>query len=308
MASADHGSDRHAVAGCAIARVATPQVAVGVDVGEDFLDLAVLRTNPPTLTRHRIGLRGIEDNPAQILSERLAASCPDSGPQWLALIDSPRWPRDLDLSRPTVSRRNPEPAGRSLDRALREMLRDSDDHKAMRLSMFPTPKLEYFRRCADAATYKPHLRAIYHYLFEAERPGSGISAPIDVPGTIQGGTFTRFMLAGFLTFRVFEVLGVPALEAYPDLQYRLWGGSLIAPKRQRAAALESRIEVLLQLRRTIGIAAAPLRYTLDQADAEVLALTAIIAGRQGSLAALEHPAEGRFLITFNSRDDPPGPI
>ena len=242
--------------GCTIRRVATPQVAVGVDVGEDFLDLAVLRANPLTLTHHRIGLRGIEDHPARILSERLAASCPDSGPQWLALIDSPRWPRDLELSKPADCRRDPEPAGRSLDRALREMLRDSDDHQAMRLSMFPTPKLEYFRRCADAATCKPHLRAIYHYLFEAERAGSGISAPIDVPGIIQGGTFTRFMLAGFLTFRAWEALGVPALEAYPDLQYRLRGGSLIAPKRQRAAALESRIEILLQLRRKIGIAAA----------------------------------------------------
>ena len=307
MARAEHGSDRHPVA-CTIRRVATPQVAVGVDVGEDFLDLAVLRANPLTLTHHRIGLRGIEDDPARILSERLAASCPDSGPQWLALIDSPRWPRDLELSKPTVSRRNPESAGRTLDRALREMLRDSDDHQAMRLSMFPTPKLEYFRRCADAATCKPHLRAVYHYLFEAERAGSGISAPIGASGPIQGGTFTRFMLAGFLTFRAWEALGVPALEAYPDLQYRLRGGSPIAPKRQRAAALESRIEILLELRRKIGIAAAPLRYTLDRADAEVLALTAMIAGRQGSLAALEHPAEGRFLITFNSRNDPPGPI
>lgn len=291
------------MADCTIQPVVLAEAVVGVDVGEDFLDLAVLRADSLTLTHHRIGLRGIEDDPARILRERLAASCPDAGPQWLALIDSPRWPRDLDLSKPAVSRRDPEPAGRNLDRALRELLRDSDEHKAMRLSMFPTPKLDYFRRCAGAGACKPHLRAIYHSLFEAEGEGSGISAPIDTSTRIKGGTFTRFMLAGFLTFRAWEALGVPTLEAYPDLQYRLAGGGRIAPKSERAAAMESRMEVIPQLRRTIGIAAAPPPHSLDQADAEVLALTAIIAGRRGSLTALEHPAEGRFLITFH----PPQP-
>jgi hypothetical protein len=301
MARVGYGSDASAFAGCTIARVATPEVAVGVDVGEDFLDLAVLRSNPLTLSHHRIGLHGIEDDPAGILSERLAVACPDAGPQWLALIDSPRWPRDLDLSKPTICRRDPEPAGRSLDRALREMLRDSDDYKAMRLSMFPTPKLEYFRKWAGAARCKAHLRAIYCILFEPQLVGSTTSVTIDASGPTQGGTFTRFMLAGFLTFRVWEALGIPTLEAYPDLQYRLWSSSRIAPKREGAAAFETRLEVLPKLRRTLGIAPAPPAYGLDQADAEVMASTAMIAGVRGSLASLEHPAEGRFLITFNSR-------
>lgn len=182
------------------------------------------------------------------------------------------------------------------------MLRDSDAYKATRLSMFPTPKLEYFRRCAGAAACKPHLRAIYQNLFEAEQ---GSAKPLAPSGLVPGGTFTRFMLAGFMAFRAWETLGVSTLEAYPDLQYRLSGAPRIAPKRERTLALESRTEVLMRLRRTIGIAARPPLQTIDQADAEVLALTAMIAGLQGSLATLENPAEGRFLITFSPIDGVP---
>jgi hypothetical protein len=52
------------------------------------------------------------------------------------------------------------------------------------------------------------------------------------------------------------------------------------------------------LRRTLDIAAAPMPSGLDQADAEILALSAMSAAKRGCLAALENPAEGRFLITF----------
>jgi hypothetical protein len=296
MARADYGSYRNAVADCAIRRVATPKVVAGVDVGEDFLDLAVLRAQ--SLAHYRIALRGIEDDPLRIVGERLLACCPDYGPRWLTLIDSPRWPLDLDCSSHAIVPRQPVPSGRNLDRALRAMLRASAEHGAMRLSMFPTPAHAYFRRCASSIACKPHLRSIYRRLFET---APSESTPI-LPATrsVPGGIFTRFMLAGFLAFRAWEALGVQTLEAYPDLQFRLCDSRLL-PKRTGKAALAQRIGINRKLRRMLGVGRSPMATGLDQADTEVLALTAMAAVKQGCLASLEHPAEGRFLITFNSR-------
>jgi hypothetical protein len=69
MARANYDADRNAVASCAIERVATPKVVVGVDVGEDYLDLAVLRAQ--SLAHYRIALRGIEDDPLPIVRAAL---------------------------------------------------------------------------------------------------------------------------------------------------------------------------------------------------------------------------------------------
>jgi hypothetical protein len=286
-------------ANCQVSGVAPPQVAVGVDVGEDFLDLAVLRTASRDLRFHRIGLAGIDDAPLEILRERLRECCPDANPGWLALVDSPRWPRDLNYSGPALTRRNPIPRARMLDSALRQMLRASADHAAMRLAMFPTPVLAYFSRCACIPNCKPHLRSIYHALFttsanSAREHGTGVES---LSG--GGGNFTRFMLAGFLVFRAWEALGVSALEAYPDLQFRLCAGRSLLPKRAGKAALAQRVAINLDLRKIAGIKRSSLPANLDQADAEVLASSAIAAGVKGSLAALEHPAEGRFLLTFS---------
>jgi hypothetical protein len=271
-----------------------PAVSVGVDVGEDFLDLAVLQAGTSRVRYHRVALRGIEEAPIDILRERLAGCCPGAGPGWLALIDSPRWPRDLDCSTPAITGRNPTPSGRTLDRAMRRMLRASATHTTMRLSMFPTPALEYFRRCVLNPACKPHLRSIYHQLFEPAPPGVAVQSPSG-----QSGNFTRFMLAGFLTFRVWESLDVRTVEAYPDLQFRLCTAERLLPKRAGKAALAQRVAIIRRVRRIAGIGRSPLPAGLDQADAEILAATAMLAGGQGSLAFLEHPAEGRFLITFS---------
>jgi hypothetical protein len=112
------------------------------------------------------------------------------------------------------------------------------------------------------------------------------------------------MLAGFLTFRAWEELGARTLEAYPDLQFRLSSRNPLLPKRAGRAAMAARIAIIKRLRRrSLEIGMTLLPATLDQADAEILALSAAIAAKRGSLGALEHPAEGRFLLTFKL----PGP-
>ncbi|HKD69393.1 MAG TPA: hypothetical protein VKB84_21320 [Candidatus Binataceae bacterium] len=283
--------------GCAIAPISTPAVAVGVDVGEDFLDLAVLRIASRKIEHHRVALAGIEADPLEQMRNRLAACCPDAGRRWLALIDSPRWPLDLDCSSRTILRRDPVPACRMLDVALRAMLHASAGHDAIRLSMFPTPKLAYFRHCAAASACKPHLRSAYRQLFDIR----AAFEEADASARIRGGHFTRFMLAGFLTFRAWQHFGVDTLEAYPDLQFRLSSRNRLAPKRAGKAAIQERIAVLKRLRRRLGLGMKSLSATHDQADAEILALSACLAAKQGSLAVMEHPAEGRFLLTFLER-------
>ncbi len=281
---------------CEIRRAVLPEMAAGIDVGEDFLDLAVLRTRAMTLEHHRIALRGIEAAPLEMLRERLRACCPDAGPSWLALIDSPRWPLDLDCSKPALVRRDPVPAGRLLDSALREILRASPSHAAMRLSMFPTPKLDYFVRCARRPNCKPHLRAAYMHLFEpADRPANPDLC--HKSAAVEGGIFTRFMLAGFLAFKAFQSLGAQTLEAYPDLQFRLSVTEPLLPKRAGEPALAQRVAINRKLRRVIRIKRSPPPASLDQADAEILVLSAALAARRGSLGFLEHPTEGRFLLT-----------
>ena len=265
----------------------------GVDVGEDFLDVALLRIESRTLQHHRIALGEIENDALGALRQRVSSCWPAVDTGWLALIDSPRSPRDLDCSRGIAARRC-VPASRELDRALRERLRAPAAARAIRLSMFPTPVLAYFRQCVVRSDCKPHLRAIYRQLFDAQAVPESAGE-----GRLAGGSFTRFMLAGFLAFRAWEGVGAHTLEAYPELQYRLCGGERIASKRHPVATVRNtRVEVIMELRRELAIAASPPPANLHQADAEILALSAARAMKHNSLAALEHPAEGRFLLTF----------
>jgi hypothetical protein len=285
------------LAQCEIQRFTLPETATGIDVGEDFLDLAVLRTRTMTVEHHRIALCGIEAAPLEMLGERLRACCPDVGPRWLALIDSPRWPLDLDCSKPALVRRDPVPAGRLLDSALRAILRASPSHAAMRLSMFPTPRLDYFTRCARRPTCKPHLRAAYMHLFEPpDRPANPDFS--SESASAEGGNFTRFMLAGFLAFKAFQSLDAQTLEAYPELQFRLSMSERLLPKRAGEPALAQRVAINRKLRRVIRIKRSPPPASLDQADAEILVLSTALAARRGSLGTLGHPAEGRFLLTI----------
>ncbi len=280
------------LAQCEIRRVTLPEMIAGIDVGEDFLDLAVLHIRTLTLQHHRIALRGTQAAPLDMIRERLRACCPDAGPQWLALIDSPRWPLDLDCSKPALAHRDPVPAGRLLDRALREILRASPSHAAMRLSMFPTPRLDYFTRCARRPNCKPHLRAAYTHLFG---PSDRLANPAfnSAAASSTGGNFTRFMLAGFLRLQSLPIARRANPGGVSGIAIQICRrGEPLLPKRAGRPALAQRVAINRKLRRVIGIKRSPLPANLDQADAEILVLSAALAARRGALGALEHPAEG----------------
>ena len=132
--------------------------------------------------------------------------------------------------------------GRLLDAHLRALVRSvrgdvGTDAALRRLSMFPTPRFEYFARCAASPACKPHLRALAHELFadtfDAHDRGA---AP-------RGGAiFTRFMLSGFAAYRALERIGAAAYECYPDLQFRLWAhGIELPPKGDHRKALQPKL-------------------------------------------------------------------
>ena len=212
------------------------------------------------------------------------------------MIDSPRAPRDVDCSGPKMTTRRDAPSGRLIDAALRDLLRCESKGT---ISMFPTPRAEYFAGCIASATCKPHLRAIGEEM---------LTSVIEVretkiEGPILGGTFTRFMLAGFGVFPALEELGIRAFESYPDLMMRLWSedGPLPA-KKLRGEALRVRARICARLARLVGIREFRIPTTLDEADAAVLALSAAASSTGGSLVELHCPAEGKFAVAFASLD------
>lgn len=193
------------------------------------------------------------------------------------------------------------PPGRALDAALRALVRPlagtSDGGDVGRLSMFPTPTVSYFARCVASPTCKPHLRAFARGLFgdllDGWRPGP------DAPPR-SGALFTRFMLAGFAAYRALEDAGVETFESYPDLQFRLWSDAPVPSKRRPKVAFAARCRINARLRRRLKITgSAP--ATLDQADAEVLAVGAAVAAREGGLVVLDNQPEGRFLVAIDAR-------
>lgn len=168
----------------------------------------------------------------------------------------------------------------------------------IQLSMFPTPPLEYFIRCAADAKCKAHLGAIAHTLLRI--------TPRRSPATLRNGgwIFTRFMLAGFAVYHALERLGVEAFEAYPYLAFSLWksGAEPLPPKSARRAALARRRKIIVRLGKEAGIEV-PSPATLDEADAAALTLTAIAASsaKRGALA-LEGACSGRFLLPLRPED------
>ncbi|MGB6561391.1 MAG: hypothetical protein WBE69_02165 [Candidatus Binataceae bacterium] len=134
---------------------------VGIDVGENFLDLAIVDTPPRTLVFKRVALDGLNGTACGALAQRIKDAAPELDERATALVDSPRWPRDLDWSRGT-HKRDPAPRGREVDALLRQIFRTlvaMPAGKAVRevkvrmqgLSMFPTPRYDYFARCARSA-------------------------------------------------------------------------------------------------------------------------------------------------------------
>jgi hypothetical protein len=204
----------------------------------------------------------------------------------VALVDSPRYPRDRDLA--SGSARHPSPAGRTIDVALRAIVG--------RLSMFPTPPLDYFARCVRDPACKPHLRALAIELFPNLTRDSRRTTRVT-----GGHIFTRFMIAGFAVYRALETAGVTTFESYPDLAYRLWmrPGGRLPSKSEGARALIQRSRILRTVARLAAIEV-PTPRTLDEADAAILALGAAANARAGrGLLVLAHRAEGEFAIAGN---------
>jgi hypothetical protein len=213
----------------------------------------------------------------------------------VALIDSPSSPIDLTAG-PPPSPRFAAPRTRVLDRSLRVILASLDQP----LALFPTPALSIFARQSTAPSCKPHLKAIF-----AEAFGSLTIEDGQRHATTSFGTFTRFMLAGFLTHRAMQALGVWAFEAYPDLQFKLWSRSArlpakLLPKRLGRPALLMRNRINATLRRQLNLSECCAKPTFDSADAEILALSAALARRSGMLVVFIDPDEGRFLMPLDS--------
>jgi hypothetical protein len=286
---------------------------VGIDVGEDFLDLAIVDTAATHLRLAQVPVSGVERNVnandfAAIggLRRRLMAAAPELGALGaIALIDSPRWPRGLDFATGAVNSAKVAsgPVGysscRTIDTSLRAMVRalalQKSDGTPFRLSLFPTPRLAFFAACVKDPRCKPHLAAIGHELF-----GAAIEDANDGVAPAGGRIFTRFMLTGFAAYRAIQGIGAESYEAYPDLAFRLWAdGVRIPPKSAGRVAFEARVVINRGLADGMGCAGAEAISTLDEADAAVLALSAAQAERTGAMAVIEHRGEGRFALALN---------
>ncbi len=193
--------------------------------------------------------------------------------------------------------RVPAPSRRIIDGALRRLFARLGKG---RLSMYPTPKVEYFVRCVRARGCKPHLRTLSRELLGRFVEIS--SANMKHPTINSGALFTRFMIVGFAVHAALEMLGVRAFECYPDMEFRLWSGRVtLASKARRREALAVRRTICSRLARTAGISLGRAPLTLDEADATVLALGAVSAAKRGSLVELGNRAEGRFLVALRMR-------
>ena len=177
-----------------------------------------------------------------------------------------------------------------IDATLRAWIRKIDPGRGA-IAMFPTPGIDYFRRHLGSPHCKPHLSALGRELFALDT--KLVQKPI-------GGTFTRFMIAGFATYRALAMLGIASYEGYPDLQFRLWSeeGGLPAKSKGRAGALVARQEIIARIATESRCRGNEAIRTLDQADAAILALGAAVARAEGTNVVIEHRAEGRFLIAL----------
>jgi hypothetical protein len=189
-----------------------------------------------------------------------------------------------------------------IDAKLREMIASllaEGPIRALRpLALFPTPPLSYFSAHLAAPLCKPHLGALGLAMF-----GSMVN-PHPLPPA--GGTFTRFMVAGFAAYRALDRLDAVSYESYPDLQFRLWTTSSELPSKTRrngmnkAGVLASRVAVLDSLCRALGTDECPAITSIDAADAAILALSTAQASRDGIVAVIDSPEEGRFVAAFDS--------
>jgi len=222
-------------------------------------------------------------DPIGQLAARIAEAAPELRRGAVVLVDSPRSPRegpherDLDIAlRATVTRLN-------LGRAPR---------RRIALSMFPTPQIEYFARCAADPGCKPHLKALAISVLGCEMPRESKKRKVG------GWIFTRFMIAGFAVYRALELLEAAAHECYPYLVFSLAAPGPLPSKSRRRAALESRRRILARMSARSGICLAP-PASLDEADAAVMAMAAHAA--RGVLV-IKSRTSGSFLLPLIDGD------
>ncbi len=303
----------------------------GIDVGEDFLDIATFTPERQHFNLAQVDLRKIAGAPADGTYDTkaitsLGSMLADKAPELrgaIVLVDSPRWPSDLDWSKATsrLLKKSPQPAspyvissacgeglvavaitpsqrGRQIDAGLRTLVYSlrapGADSTLTSLSMFPTPPMRYFGAHLNSANCKPHLRILGQELF-----GQALNRDY---GPASGGVFTRFMIAGFAAYRALEAIGAEAYECYPDFQFRLWcHHRLFSKKKGRTAALASRVRVLSAMARRLGLGISGFRKIrrLDEADAAILALSISAAQQYGAIFILENPREGRFMVALD---------
>ncbi|MGH7949352.1 MAG: DUF429 domain-containing protein [Candidatus Binataceae bacterium] len=245
-------------------------------------------------------MREIETEPGASLARLFTRDVPELTRGSVALIDSPRLPRDLDLAVAMRARRTCVPSSRLLDARLRELLKThaAAGGRAVALSLFPTPQVDYFARCARSASCKPHLVAIARELLG---PFVSSATRATAPALSGGAIFTRFMLAGFVCYPALASGGVEPFESYPTLVFKLWSADGTVPAKHRGHdALDARRAILERLRQVVGVRSPLAVSTFDQADAAVLALAAAAASKAHSLVVLAHPAEGRFAVPLES--------
>jgi hypothetical protein len=121
-----------------------------------------------------------------------------------------------------------------------------------------------------------------------------------MPAPAGGHLFTRFMLTGFAAYQALGRTRAQSFETYPDLAFRLWArGEEVPPKGAGRVALDARKRISRRLADELGCAGTRDISTLDQADAAVLALSAGLAIRDGIVAIIGHPAEGRFALALD---------
>ena len=231
------------------------------------------------------------------LADTLSQAVPQFSAGAIALVDSPRSPIDIAVSRTGFVLRPPHLGGRVIDSALRRLithLRAGGARPALTpLSLFPTPPIAHFAKHLRAPGCKPHLAA-----FGAEMFSGVLGNHSDGPA---GAIFTRFMLAGFAAHRALAICGAEPWESYPDLAFRLWSRvAWLPPKGQRIAAIAARRRTILHLGRVLGCGGCGTIKRYDALDAAALALTVAAAKRRGAVLAIADAAEGRFMLGLDA--------
>jgi hypothetical protein len=287
--------------------IASDAAIVGVDVGENYLDLASIAPDRDQLRYARIALDQIGGADCiGSLADVLVDRVPELRTGAIAIVDSPRCPIDADGSQSHFAPRENPPARRAIDSRLRAMVHQLNENPARvrktQLWLFPTPPMRYFTECVRHPDCKPHLRSMGEQMFQPPK------SPAQIPARLTGGAlFTRFMIAGFAVHQALARIGVEACEGYPYLTFRLWmnGDDELPAKKKTsnafADALQARRRILHRITLPAKLKMAP-PATYDEADAAILATTMAAASSDGAIFQVRDRAEGRFVVALDPID------